>query len=274
MGRYLADVAGRQNRPVRAYPSAQWDITAPATFPALDAGDIVVNCAAVTNVDAAEDDAERAFTVNATGAGLVAAACARAGARLIHISTDYVFGAAAQTRPYEPSDPTAPCNTYGRSKLAGEQEVLAALPTATVVRTSWVYTGVRSDFVAVMAGKAVAGESVDVVADQVGSPTYVGDLVTALFSIIDGAVAAPILHAGGAGAGSRFEQARAVYAELGADVELVRPARTADVPRRAMRPSYSALGLRESVAAGMMPLRPWRDGLAEGLGRRPIPSTP
>ena len=274
LGRYLAEVAGRQGRRVRAYSSAQWDITAVTGTPQLNAGDVVVNCAAFTNVDAAEDDAQRAFAVNATGPGLVAQACAAAGARLIHISTDYVFGAGSSQRPYEPGDPTAPCNLYGRSKLAGEQEVLAALPTATVVRTSWVYTGVRSDFVAVMAAKAAAGEAVDVVADQIGSPTYVGDLVAALLSIVDKGVSVPVVHAGGAGEGSRFEQARAVYAALGADVDLVRPARTADVPRRAVRPSYSALGLVESVAAGMTPLRPWRDGLAEALGQRPIPSTP
>ena len=253
-----------------ALDSAQWNIADPAAAPALTSADVVVNCAAYTNVDGAEQDPETAHAVNATGAGHVARACAAAGARLLHISTDYVFSGdfgGGSARPYELDDTTDPLNVYGRSKLAGEHAVAAALPTATVVRTSWVYTGAAagSDFAAVMARKAREGQAVDVVSDQVGSPTYTGDLVAALLQIIDDDVQAPLLHAANGGAGSRYEQARAVYAAVGADPELVRPVGTDAHPRPAERPSYSALGAGQSERAGLRPLPSWADAVARAL---------
>lgn len=275
VGRFLAAEAARRGHAVRGYSSAQWDVGDPGAAAPLSAGDVVVNCAAYTNVDAAEGDPDGAFRVNATGAGNVARACADAGARLVHISTDYVFDGdfgGASPRPYEPGDRTAPLSVYGRSKLAGEQEALAALPSATVVRTAWVYTGgAGGDFAAVMARKAAAGEPVDVVADQIGSPTYVADLVGALLQVVDGVAGGPLLHAANAGAASRFDQARAVYAAVGADPDLVRPVGTAAVPRPAPRPPYSVLGSVRSAAAGLTPLRPWADALAAAV--RPLPST-
>jgi dTDP-4-dehydrorhamnose reductase len=274
VGRFLARSAARQDRDVVAFTSAEWDITDPAAARRVAEGGhldgaVVVNCAAYTNVDAAEADEARAYAVNATGAGHVAQACARVGAQLIHISTDYVysgdFGAAAP-RPYEPGDPTGPHSVYGRSKLAGEDAVLEVLPGATVVRTAWVYTGSSgTDFAAVMARKARAGEPVDVVDDQTGSPTYVGDLVGALLRIADAGVSAPVVHAANTGGASRFDQARAVYAAVGADLNLVRPVGSAAHPRPAPRPGYSVLGARLSQAAGLPPLRPWADALAHAL---------
>ena len=151
------------------------------------------------------------------------------------------------------------------SKLAGERAVHAELPEAHVVRTAWIYTGVGNDFVAAIARRAREDGHVDVVADQIGSPTFVGDLVDALLQIAAGGIIAPLLHAANAGAVSRFEQAQAVFAGLGADPERVRPVTTDRHPRPAPRPSYSALSSRLSTAAGLTPLRPWRDGLAEAL---------
>ena len=229
---------------------------------------MVVNCAAFTAVDAAESDAERAHAVNAVGPGNVARACAKAGARMIHISTDYVFSGAfdGAPRPYDVDDATGPLSVYGKTKLAGEQAVHAALPDAHVVRTAWVYTGVGSDFVGAMRRLAAGDEPVSVVVDQIGSPTYVADLVAALLEIADRPPAPPLLHVANEGAASRFEQARAVFEGVGADPERVRPASTEDVPRPAARPPYSALSGRAATAAGLAPLRPWRDALAAALG--------
>lgn len=279
LGRFLSGQARRQGRQVLGLTSAQCDITDPlAVQRYVEPHDVVVNCAAYTNVDAAEADEITAHAVNAVGAENVAYACARAGAQLIHISTDYVFDGvfAGAPRPYEPGDAVRPLSVYGRTKLSGELMVLAALPDAIVVRTSWVYTGDEggADFVSVMRRKAVGGNPVDVVDDQVGSPTYVADLATALLQLADGAISESVLHAANAGPVSRFDQAREVYACLGADLGLVRPVSSADNPRPAARPGYSVLGSRLSTAAGLRPLRPWRDALIQALTAGPLPSTP
>ncbi len=279
MGGVLAAQAARRDHDVLALTSAQWDITDPkAAERIVQRGDVVINCAAYTNVDAAESDETTAHAVNATGPQHIARACARAGAQLIHVSTDYVFGgdAGAPLRPYEPSDDTAPLGVYGRTKLAGEVAVLDALPQAVVVRTAWVYTGgTGKDFVAVMQRLAASDGPVDVVDDQSGSPTYVGDLAGALLQVAGGGVSGPILHAANEGAISRFEQARAVFEESGADPQRVRPVSSTQNPRPAPRPGYSALGSRESAERGLTPLRPWRSALVAALAAadRPVPST-
>ena len=268
VGRFLAAAASRQGHEVLAMTSAQWDITDPgAAERIVEPGDVVINCAAYTAVDAAETDHARAHAVNAAGADNVARACARVGARLIHVSTDYVFSGAfpAGPRPYEIDDPTGPLSVYGHTKLAGEQAVHAALPEAQVVRTAWVYTGVGGDFVAMMRKLAAGDGPVSVVADQIGSPTYVADLVAALLQVADGGIAAPLLHAANGGAVSRFEQARAVFEGIGADPQRVQPVGSDQHPRPAPRPPYSALSGAQSAAAGLTPLRPWREALAAAL---------
>jgi len=279
VGRLLAGEAARRGYEVCALTHRDWDITDPRAaerFVAED--DLVVNCAAATNVDGAETDPDGAYAINATGAENVAHACARVGAHLVHISTDYVFGG-EQHHPYDVGDTTNPLGVYGQSKLAGEIAVLAALPDANIVRTSWVYTGgTGSDFVAVMRRLAATDRTVDVVDDQTGSPTYAKDLVSALLEVGEGHIREPILHAANDGAISRFQQARAVFEEVGADPERVRPVTTAQAPRPARRPVYSALSMATSVRAGLTPLRPWRQALADALaepvddGR--LPSTP
>lgn len=266
VGSFLAGQARSLGYDVQAWTSAEWDITDPAAAERfVETDDLVVNCAAYTDVDGAEADPDRADAVNTVGPENVAHACARVGAQLIHISTDYVFGGEKDT-PYDTDDTTNPLNVYGRSKLAGELAVLAALPDARVVRTSWVYTGGDGkDFVATVRRLAAGDGVVEMVADQVGSPTYVGDLVTGLLELADSTSREPVLHAANAGAASRFEQARAVFAELGADPERIRPVRTADHPRPAVRPAYSALSGTQWAAAGLTPLRDWRHALAASL---------
>lgn len=283
MGRLLAGEAAARGYEVAALTHAELDITDPAAVAGrVRTGDLVVNCAAFTNVDAAESDPEGAWAINATGPGIVARVCAQAGADLIHLSTDYVFsgrsGDPGPPHPYDIDDPTGPLGVYGKSKLAGEQAVLAALPTAHVVRTSWVYTGAEGgDFVAVMRRLAAGDGPIEVVADQIGSPTYAVDLVAALLQVAAGGIRPGILHAANDGAVSRFDQARAVFAGVGADPDRVRPVSTAASGRPAPRPAFSALSMAGSARAGLSPLRPWREALTASLQRGadggPIPST-
>jgi dTDP-4-dehydrorhamnose reductase len=269
LGSCLAAQTTHQGRDLLALNSSQWDITDPAAAEGIvKSGDVVMNCAAYTNVDGAESAPAAAYAVNAAGPEHIARACARAGARLIHVSTDFVFnfdfdfgpdGKEVAPHPYEPSDDTAPQGVYARSKLAGERAVLAALPEAVVVRTAWVYTGGSGkDFVAVMRRLAAGDDPVDVVDDQIGSPTYVGDLAAALLQVADDRVPGPVLHAANEGAVSRFELARAVFEECGADPARVRPVSTAHFPRPAPRPSYSALSSRQSAAAKELARSPYR----------------
>lgn len=270
VGRVLTDQARLRGREVVALTSARCDITdATSVERVVAADDVVINCAAYTDVDGAETDEHRAHAVNTQGAENVAQACARAGADLIHLSTDYVFGG-DQRHPYEIDDETGPLSVYGRTKLAGEFAVLAALPDAHVVRTAWIYQGGDGrDFVAVMRRLAQGDGTVDVVDDQIGSPTYVGDLVTALLEVADGDIREPVLHAANAGEASRFDQARAVFEEVGGDPQRVRPVGRDHHPRPAPRPAYSALSGARSAAAGLTLLRPWRAALSAALTSRP-----
>lgn len=279
LGSCLAALASAQGRDVLALTSSQWDITDLAAAERnIRAGDVVINCAAYTDVDGAERDEARAYAVNASGPEHLARVCARVGARLIHVSTDYMFTGpvVGEPRPYEPSDEPDARGVYALSKLAGERAVLATLPEAVIVRTAWLYTGgTGRDFVAVMRRLAAGDGPVTVVDDQAGTPTYVADLAVALLQVADEGVPGPILHAANEGVVSRFEQAIAVFEECGADPGRVQPVSTDQFPRPAPRPTYSALGSRESAAAGLTPLRPWRPALVAALAEadRPVPST-
>ncbi|TPG34539.1 dTDP-4-dehydrorhamnose reductase [Mycolicibacterium hodleri] len=287
VGRRLSAEARRRGYDVLALTSAECDVTDPAAPERhFASGDVVINCAAYTRVDDAEADEGGARAVNAAGAENVAHACARAGTELIHVSTDYVFSGdfeGGQPRPYEIDDVPNPTSVYGRTKLEGEFEVLSAMPSAHIVRTAWIFSGgtpdgAGSDFVATMRRLAAGDGFVDVVADQLGSPTYVGDLVGALLQVAGGSIEETVLHAANQGVTSRFEQARAVFDLVGADPERVRPVATDHHPRPAPRPPYSALASQRSEEAGLTPLRPWRDALAAAMfpdsSARPLPSTP
>ncbi len=262
LGRALLDLAPA----ARGYTHADLDITdLDAVRAALRSGDVVINCAAYTAVDRAETDIDAACAVNARGPMALAVACGEVGARLIHVSTDYVFPGTG-SRPYETADPTGPTSVYGKSKLAGERAVADLLPdTGHIVRTAWVYTGTGSDFVATMRRLERERETVDVVDDQIGSPTYAPDLAAALVELAEQPDAPRILHAANTGQASWFDLARAVFAGIGADPDRVRPCSTSAFPRPAPRPAYSVLSTASWTAAGLSPLRPWQDALNDAL---------
>jgi dTDP-4-dehydrorhamnose reductase len=231
--------------------------------------EVVLNAAAYTAVDAAEDDEPRAALINETGPRLLAEALARHGGRLIHVSTDYVFAGDA-TAPYEPDDPTDPRTAYGRTKLAGERAVRATLPDRShVVRTAWVYGGPSPNFVDTMRRLERERDTVDVVGDQVGSPTWVRDLAAAVVELGNAANAderpGGVLHYANTGQASWFELARETFRLAGADPDRVRPTTGAAFVRRAPRPAWSVLSTRSWTAAGLRAPRPWRDALAAAL---------
>ncbi|UGT64133.1 dTDP-4-dehydrorhamnose reductase [Nocardia asteroides] len=256
----------------RGYSRHELDIRDPdAVSAALEPGAVVLNCAAYTAVDAAETDAAAAFAGNGTGPEVLAAACARAGARLVHLSTDYVFSgtrsASGDTVPYDTTDTPDPVTVYGRSKLAGERAVLASTARAHVVRTAWVYSACGADFVSTMLRLERERDTVDVVADQIGSPTFAADLAAGLLELAGRPEAPRLLHATNTGQASWFDLARAVFAAAGADPERVRPVDTAAFPRPARRPPYSVLSPRSWAEARLTPLREWQVALRAALAR-------
>ncbi|WP_263164901.1 dTDP-4-dehydrorhamnose reductase [Streptomyces sp. SCSIO ZS0520] len=228
---------------------------------------VVVNCAAYTDVDGAESSEAAALRVNGDAVRRLAQACAATGARLLHLSTDYVFDGQAQA-PWPEEARPAPRTAYGRSKLAGEQAVLAELPhSGTVVRTAWLYGAHGRNFVATMKEKAAAGEAVRVVDDQHGQPTWARDVSQRLYELGELQVsrAAGIFHATSAGRTTWYEFAREIYRLAGADPALVRPLSSEDLDRVAPRPANSVLGHGRWAAAGLAPLRPWPEALAEAF---------
>ncbi len=227
---------------------------------------VVVNAAAYNAVDAAESDGTRAFAVNGDGPRLLAAACAATNVPLIHVSTDYVFPGDGD-RPYDTTDPVRPRTAYGTTKAAGETAVLGSGARAWVVRTAWVYGAYGANFVKTMAKLAATRDTVSVVDDQRGCPTWTGDLAEGLLAlasrvVTDDAPAERVLHCAGGGETTWFGFARAVFAELGLDPERVRPCTTEEFPRPAPRPAYSVLSDRSWREAGLPPMRPWREALS------------
>jgi dTDP-4-dehydrorhamnose reductase len=249
---------------------AELDVTSAAAVEkaVVDARpDVVLNAAAYTAVDAAETDEATALAVNAEGPANLARVCALHGGRLVHLSTDYVFAGDATT-PYEVGAPTEPRSAYGRTKLAGERAVRELLPERSwVVRTAWVYGETGGNFVKTMARLAGERDTLDVVDDQHGSPTWSRDLAAGLVALAAAlqtpgdAVSPGTYHCTNSGSTTWYGLARAVFAEIGADPERVRPTSTDAVPRPAPRPAYSVLSDASWRAAGLPPARPWREAL-------------
>jgi dTDP-4-dehydrorhamnose reductase len=227
----------------------------------------VLNAAAYTAVDAAETDEETAYAVNASAPALLATACAKVGAQLVHVSTDYVFpGDRVGGPPYDVDDETGPRSAYGRTKLAGELAVREVLPDASwVVRTAWVYGATGKNIVKTMARLEAERETVSVVADQTGSPTWSRDLAKGLFALAREDAPAGAYHCTNGGETTWHGFTRAVFEELGADPDRVRPITTAEYPLPAPRPAYSALSPRAWDDAGLPAMPGWREALAEAF---------
>lgn len=264
LGRDLTTLLTRDGERVTALSRADLDITdATAVAAALDAcrPSVVVNCAAWTAVDDAEANEAAALRVNGQAVSRLAAACARRGATLVQLSTDYVFDGRARA-PYAEDDPPAPRTAYGRTKLAGEQAVLAALPEAGyVVRTAWLYGAHGASFVRTMIGLGRRGNPVDVVDDQVGQPTWTADVGELIRALVTSGAPAGVYHATSSGETTWFGLAQEVFGLLGAGRALVRPTTSAAYPRPAPRPAYSVLGHRAWEKAGIEPIRDWRESL-------------
>jgi dTDP-4-dehydrorhamnose reductase len=229
----------------------------------------VLNCAAWTDVDGAETHREQAHAVNAEGAGNLARAAAAIGVPLLHISTDYVFDGRApldadgRERAYVESDPTGPSSVYGQSKLAGEQQVLAASPRHAVVRTAWLYGLHGRNFVDTMLRLADERDAMQVVVDQVGSPTWSGHLAPAVLGLFEREVSG-LVHLTGAGAISWNGFAREIFRQAGRDCP-VEPIGSEQAARPAPRPAWSVL---ETERTDVLPMPDWRDGLAGYLAAR------
>ena len=223
--------------------------------------DLVIHTAAYTDVDGCERDPETAFQVNAQGTRRVAEGAAKANARLIYISTDYVFDG-KKTEPYTERDPVNPLNVYGRSKLAGEEEALKGCRRTLVLRTSWLYGVHGKNFVKTILSLAVTQPELRVVEDQRGSPTYARHLAQVIAGLIRSDVTG-VIHAGGEGECSRYEFAKAILQEAGLGCRVV-PISTAESGRLAWRPPYSALSTVFLHQHGLsLPL--WREGVRQFL---------
>lgn len=245
---------------VVAVGSAECDIRSLESVRAvMDGFDVVVNGAAWTAVDDAESHEAQAFAVNATGARNVALVAAETGTRMVHISTDYVFDGTA-TEPYEPGHPQAPQSAYGRTKAAGEWAIRATNPDALIVRTAWLYGEHGPNFVKTMLRLAGERETLTVVDDQVGQPTWTKDLAEFVLALVERQAPGGYYHGTSAGQTSWHGFTQEIFRLTGRDPERVEPCTTADFPRPAPRPANSVLAHGVTV-----PHRTWDVALANYL---------
>jgi dTDP-4-dehydrorhamnose reductase len=255
-----------------ALTRADLDITDPASVAAAMERHhpaVVVNCAAWTAVDDAEVEEEEALAVNGAGPRHLAAACRDIGAVLLQVSTDYVFAGDAE-KPYAEDAPCDPRSAYGRTKLAGEQAVLDLLPDrGYVVRTAWLYGAGGGNFVRTMIKLEAARDTLDVVDDQRGQPTWTGDLADRLVQLgtaaLAGTAPAGVYHGTSSGETTWFGLTQEIFRLLGTEPGRVHPTTSEAFRRPAPRPAYSVLGHDRWQAAGIEPIRSWSQALAEAF---------
>ncbi len=228
--------------------------------------EVVVHLAAMTAVDRCEAEPEEAFRVNAEGTRVVAAEAESLGARMITLSTDYVFDG-QRHEPYRETEPPNPLSVYGRSKRAGEEAALAANTRCAVVRSAWLYGAGGGNFVDTMIDLVRTRDRVAVVSDQVGSPTYAEDLAGALVRLCEGE-AHGVFHLANGGKASWFDLARAAAAQWGLDPGRVVEATTREIARPAPRPPFSVLDCGRAREELGVELPPWRDALTRYLEAR------
>jgi dTDP-4-dehydrorhamnose reductase len=253
-----------EGREVSALGRADLDVTdLDAVRAAVRGHDVVLNAAAYTKVDDAESDEDAAYAVNATGAGNLATAAAETGAALVQVSTDYVFNGRARA-PYDEAEPHDPISAYGRTKAAGERLALENNPGRTyVVRTAWLYGAHGPNFAKTMLRLAADRETVSVVNDQQGQPTWTADLAAQIVTLLDSDAPAGIYHGTNAGRASWFDFAQAVFSAKELDPDRVKPTDSSSFRRPAPRPDYSVLGHDAWTRAGITPMRDWKDALAD-----------
>jgi dTDP-4-dehydrorhamnose reductase len=265
LGRDVMLAAGNAGHDVIGFGRAELDVTEPAGLAKkfdLERPDVVVNCAAWTDVDGAEEAEEAAFAVNGTGAGNVAAAAGEVGASVVYVSSDYVFDG-AKGAPYVESDQPAPLSAYGRTKLAGEEATVAANKRHFVVRSAWLFGIGGPNFVETMLRLASTQNEVLVVRDQVGSPTYTWHLAYGIVRLIEG-IEFGIHHMAAAGQCSWYEFAREVFEQAKVECKVL-SITTEEFGRPAPRPPVSALTSQREHA---IRLPTWQDGLAGYLAQR------
>jgi len=265
LGRDVMLAAGNAGHDVVGYGRAELDVTNAAALEKkfdLERPDVVINCAAWTDVDGAEESEQAAFAVNGTGAGNVAAAAARMGASVVYVSSDYVFDG-AKGAPYVESDQPAPLSAYGRTKLAGEEASTAANKRHFVVRSSWLFGIGGGNFVETMLRLAADHGEVLVVRDQVGAPTYTWHLAYGIVRLIEG-IEFGIHHMAAAGQCSWYEFAREIFEQAKVECKVL-SGTTEMLGRPAPRPPFSALTSQREHA---IRLPSWQDGLAGYLAQR------
>ncbi len=251
------------DREVTGLTRAQLDVTdATAALAAVEGFDVVINAAAYTRVDDAESDEATAYAVNALGAQNLARATAAHGATLVQLSTDYVFDGHATT-PYAENAARDPRSAYGRTKAEGERLAVEADPAGVrIVRTAWLYGEHGGNFAKTMLRLAAERDTVDVVTDQVGQPTWTVDLARQIVRMLDAGAPAGIYHGTNSGQASWYDFARSIFELGGHDPDRVKPTESALFVRPAPRPSYSVLGHDAWLAAAVEPPRGWRQALA------------
>lgn len=272
LGQDLADVLGAAGHELTLTDRPELDITSPADcLEAVVGHDLLVNVAAWTAVDDAETHEAQAFAINATGAANLARACAARGLRMVHISTDYVFDGEAST-PYAEDAPVSPRSAYGRTKAAGEWAVRALCPDTLLVRTAWLYGEHGPNFNRTMARLSTRNETLSVVDDQRGQPTWTRDLAEGIQRLVAAGAPAGIYHGTSSGEATKYDQARELFSLLGLDPERVQRTTSDAYPLPAPRPAYSVLGHDAWAAAGVEPLPDWRDAMARSAAAVAAPA--
>lgn len=265
---------GREMQRLSAVSPNNYTFTDVAELDVTDAGavrqavaqtraEVIVNCAAYTNVERAEEDEATADLLNRLAPANLAAAAAATGASLIHISTDYVFDGTAHL-PYAEQSPTAPLGVYGRTKLAGERAVAESGCKYLTFRTAWLYSEYGNNFLKTMLRLTAEKERLNVVFDQAGTPTYAGDLAMTIFSIVEGGYFAGnegLYHFSNEGVASWYDFAAEIAAAAGHDKCRIRPCRTAEFPTKAARPAYSVLDKSKIKETFGLEIPHWRESM-------------
>ena len=268
LGRTFRDVLTARNISFNFSTSETLDITnkdAVLSFVLMNKPKVIVNCAAWTAVDAAEDNIEQAFKVNCDGARFVAQAAKLSNARHVFVSTDYVFPGISD-QPYKTQDATEPVSVYGNSKLCGENAVIEEHPLQSyVVRTAWLYSQYGNNFVKTMVRKALENQPVRVVNDQHGQPTHAKGLANYIIDLIEENAPPGIYHGTSSGNTTWHGLTTEIFSLLQKDLALVSAVPSTEYPTRAIRPRYSVLGHSETSRVGVREIQDWRIALQENL---------